>query len=139
MTTKERYTNELALELRDALGPKLGNNYPKYVFNTLHRKHLDPFTAKDEATMNEPIPSQAYDDFHNAISEAISTSTYPALLISIGGYSDTSSNPVNWTMFGKMFEDFLLDEHEQLPRTDNKIIKTDRFGKSLYLCAYGPK
>ena len=105
VTTSELYTNDLALELRDALGPKLGNNYPKYILNTLDRKYLDPFTDKDEATMNEPIPTQAYNDFHNAILEAIPSSTAcsQALLVSLGGYSDTSSYPVTWTMLGKIF------------------------------------
>ena len=73
---------------------------PKIIINELHKKYLDPNLEQEPATFGEPIPTQAYIEYHAAIKAAVDSSPAPALLLAIGGYSDTSTNPVDWTMLG---------------------------------------
>ena len=98
-TTRSTRTNDLAYKLRDALAAELGEA-PKIVTNELHKKYLDPNMEQAPATFGEPIPTQAYIEYHASIRAAIASSPAPALLLAVGGYSDTSTSPVDWTMFG---------------------------------------
>ena len=97
-TAKAFQTYDLAIKLRDALANEMNGEVPKMVLNKLHRKFLDPSLEEKEATFNEPIPLQAYKEYHDAISEAISSSLEPAFLLDIHSHGYTS---VNWTMLGK--------------------------------------
>ena len=105
-TSQDYQTYDLAIKLRDFLTTELNDVAPKIVLNKLHRRFLDPNRESEEATFNEPIPLQAYNEYHAAVSEAILNMPMPALHLDIHGYSDGSVDPVNWVMFGKLLYHF---------------------------------
>ena len=101
MTLQDYETYDLTLKLRDALAAEFSGVVPKTVLNKLHRKYVDVNREKNEATFNEPIPIEVYDEYHASLAEAIATISDPALLIDVHGYHDQSDDPVTWTMFGR--------------------------------------
>ena len=66
---KDLNTQELAVELRQALCDRFGGQCPAAVVNLLHRRKLDANRPVDEATFGDPEAVDAYNAYHGDIAD----------------------------------------------------------------------
>ena len=70
--------------------------YPHVIINNLQRKKLDANRDKPEATFGEPIPEQAWEEFHDFINQSEIAIDERGLFLDIHGHGQ----PVNWAELG---------------------------------------
>ena len=95
VTVKDTNSRELAVELADEL-EKLMNKRPHVIATHLHRTKLDPNREVNQATFGDKLATEAYNDFHGFVEEALGKIKTPGILFDIHG----QSHPEKWVELG---------------------------------------